>query len=158
MADKIVKKLPGVLQTPAIKNFFESTVEQLYSKANTENVKGLIGDRTSDSYDQNNNTFIEELNTNRERYSLSPVVNTLNLTSGQSENFIYFDEFIDTLKIYGSDTLNQNKLFSTDYQTFLPPIDVDKLLNYQEYYWYPDGPSTIDVSGTILLITILLIL
>ncbi len=149
MADKIVKKLPGVLQTPAIKNFFESTVEQLYSKANTENVKGLIGDRTSDSYDQNNNTFIEELNTNRERYSLSPVVNTLNLTSGQSENFIYFDEFIDTLKIYGSDTLNQNKLFSTDYQTFLPPIDVDKLLNYQEYYWYPDGPSTIDVSGTI---------
>ena len=44
MADKIVTKLPGVLQTPAIKNFFESTVEQLYSKANTENVKGLIRD------------------------------------------------------------------------------------------------------------------
>jgi hypothetical protein len=40
MADKLYKKLPGVLQTNAVKNFFESTVEQLYSESNVEVIKG----------------------------------------------------------------------------------------------------------------------
>ena len=42
MADKIYKKLPGILQTESVKNFFESTVEQLYSKANIEPVSGFV--------------------------------------------------------------------------------------------------------------------
>jgi hypothetical protein len=46
--NKIYKKLPVVLQTSAIKNFFESTVEQLYSKSNVETVNGFIGNKTSD--------------------------------------------------------------------------------------------------------------
>ena len=36
MAEKLFKKLPDVLQTSAVKNFFDSTVEQLFSPANVE--------------------------------------------------------------------------------------------------------------------------
>ena len=53
MANKIYKKLPVILQTDAVKNFFESTVEQLYSKANVEQVSGFIGKKTSNDKNVN---------------------------------------------------------------------------------------------------------
>ena len=148
MADKIYKKLPAVLQTNAIKNFFETTVEQLYSKANVEVVKGYIGTRTSDDASLSG-AFISQINPIREEYSLSPIVNNLNANTGISENFIFFDEFTQTLENYGLNLDNQNKIFSADFQTFNPPIDLDKLINYQEYYWDEDGPKAIEVSGTL---------
>ena len=43
MADKQYRKLPANQQTTAVKNFFESTVEQLFSKANIEQVSGFVG-------------------------------------------------------------------------------------------------------------------
>ena len=42
MADKIYKKLPAVLQTTVVKNFFDNTVEQLFSKSNVEAVIPVI--------------------------------------------------------------------------------------------------------------------
>ena len=37
---KIYKQLPEVLQTEANKNFFETTVEQLFSASNVEIISG----------------------------------------------------------------------------------------------------------------------
>ena len=131
MADKIYTLLPVINQTTAVKNFFESTVEQLFAEANSEIITGFIGNKTSEDYNVNL-TFLQEPTVNRKFYSLSPVVNTINLTSGKSEGFIFFDEYINTLNIYGANTLNQNKIFSSDYQTFLPPVNIDKLIKYQQ--------------------------
>ena len=146
MANKIYKKLPVVLQTTAIKNFFESTVEQLFSKANVETVTGYIGSKTN--ADLGITGYIAEPNSDKAHYALSPVVNTINYTTKESEDFIFFDELIDILSTYGVDTSNQNKIFGTKFYSFVPPIDLDKFVNYQEYYWYPDGPTVIDIRGT----------
>jgi len=148
MADKIYKKLPGVLQTTAIKNFFESTVEQLFSKANVDNVQGYIGSPTSSDVGASSK-FLSEPTATKRSYALSPVINTINISSGDSENMMFYDELIDTLRVYGVDTKNQNKIFSEGYATYTPPIDADKLLNYQEYYWATEGPTVIDITGTL---------
>ena len=148
MADKIYKKLPGILQTNPIKNFFETTVEQLYSKANVEPIKGYIGTQTSNDASLSG-AFINQSSSIRSEYSLTPIVNNLNANSGVSENFIFYDEFVQTLDNYGVNTDNHNKLFGTEFQSFNPPIDIDKLINYQEYYWDEDGPKAIDVSGSL---------
>ena len=108
--NKIYKKLPGVLQTTAIKNFFESTVEQLFSKANSEIINGFVGERSSENH-KSGAAFLQEETATRQFYSLSPVVNTINVATGDSENLIFFDELLDTLKTYGVDTKNQNKIF-----------------------------------------------
>ena len=147
MANKIYKKLPVVLQTTAIKNFFDSTVEQLFSKANVEVVTGYIGSKTN--ADLGVGGYITEPNSDKSHYALSPVVNTINYTTKESEDFIFFDELIDILSTYGVDTSNQNKIFGSKFYSFVPPIDIDKFVNYQEYYWYPDGPTVISVPGTI---------
>lgn len=148
MAKKIYTKLPGSLQTTAIKNFFESTVEQLFSKANVDQIQGFIGNRIGDDVNIDG-TFLQEPTYTKQAYALTPAVNTINETTGKSENLIFYDELIDTLKTYGVNTSDHNKIFSEKYASFLPPINVDKFVNYQEYYWYPRGPSAIEIEPTV---------
>jgi len=147
MADKIYKKLPVIHQTNAIKNFFDNTVEQLFSKANVELVKGFIGSQRGEDHDVEG-AYIIHPTASKRFYSLSPTVSTKTSDTNKPENLIFYDEFIDLLKSYGVQTKNHNKLFSDRYSTFLPPINVDKFINYQEYYWVPEGPSVITITGT----------
>ena len=82
MSDKkIYKKLPVVHQTAVIKNFFESTVEQLFSKSNTELVQGFIGSRTSDDVNLSSE-YLKEPTVTKRYYALSPTVNSINEITG----------------------------------------------------------------------------
>ena len=147
MADKIYNQLPVVLQTKAIKNFFEATVEQLYSEANITPINGFIGKKTGEDTGVSG-AFIEENTADRKQYNLVPAVNNLNPLTGESENLMFYDEFIDTLGVYGVTTTNHNRIFGSRYRVFMPPIDIDKFINFQEYYWHPAGPTTITSSTT----------
>ena len=138
MANKIYKKLPGILQTNTVKNFFESTVEQLYSKANLEPISGFIGKKTSKDK-LVDGVWIYEDDVNKQFYSLTPAVNTTNATTNISEDFMFYDELVATLKNYNVEMSDENKIFSTHYQSFLPPIEYNKFINYQEYFWTPHG-------------------
>ena len=145
---KIYQKLPVVLQTTAIKNFFESTVEQLFSKSNVESIQGYIGSPSSDDVNVSGK-FLAEPTTIKKFYGLTPAVNTINTTTGKSENLFFYDELVETLQTYGVNTKNHNKIFSENFASFLPPVNIDKFINFQEYYWYPNGPSAISVTGTV---------
>ena len=148
MADKIYNQLPVVLQTKAIKNFFEATVEQLYSEANITPINGFIGKKTGEDTGVSG-AFIEENTADRKQYNLVPAVNNLNPLTGESENLMFYDEFIDTLGVYGVTTTNHNRIFGSRYRVFMPPIDIDKFINFQEYYWHPAGPTTITITATL---------
>ena len=144
---KIIETLPAILQTPALKNFFEGTVEQLFSKANTIPLAGYIGNQTGEESGLAG-SFIREYNADRQQYALSPVINTIDTVSGNSDSVIFYDEFVDTLKNYGAPVRDHNHLFASNYQTFLPPINIDKFLNYQEYFWSLTGPTEITIQPT----------
>lgn len=148
MADKQISKLPGALQTTVLKNFFESTVEQLFSKSNIETISAYIGRKEPEQYDSARDHYISEPTPSRQKYSLEPVVNTIDVTSGQATNVLFYEDFVNQIKSYGVDTKNENVLFDTNFYSFLPPVNYDKLINYQEYFWSPEGPNKIAVSGT----------
>lgn len=145
---KTYTKLPASLQTTAIKNFFESTVEQLFSTANVDQIQGFIGSQDAEDKDLDG-TFIQEPTYTKRAYALTPAINTVNAITGKSENLIFYDELIDTLKTYGLNVANHNKVFSEKFASFLPPINIDKFVNYQEYYWHPQFPSTIEITPTV---------
>jgi hypothetical protein len=145
--NKFYKKLPDILQTTTVQNFFENTVEQLFSKSKVETINGFIGPFSSDSVNLAGE-YLREPTVTKQFYGLSPAVNTVDETSGDSSNFIFYDELIDQLAVYGVDVRDHNKIFAENYSTFLPPVDTDKLLNFAEYYWYPEGPTAIEISGT----------
>ena len=90
MAEKLFKKLPDVLQTSAVKNFFDSTVEQLFSPANVEVINGYVGKQKSEDYNVQG-AFLRESTANRLHYALTPAINTLNSNTGVSENFIFYE-------------------------------------------------------------------
>ena len=68
MADKKYTKLPVVNQTPTIKNFFDTTVEQLFSKSNIESVSAYIGSKDYSIFDPSD-TYKVEHNPTRDKYS-----------------------------------------------------------------------------------------
>ena len=148
MADKQISKLPGALQTTVLKNFFESTVEQLFSKSNIETISAFIGRKEPDQFNSTKDHYISEPNPSRQKYSLEPVVNTIDSSTGKATNILFYEDFVNQIKSYGVDTTNENVLFDTNFYSFLPPIDYDKLVNYQEYFWTPEGPNKRSVSGT----------
>ena len=126
MANKIYKKLPGILQTDTIKNFFEGTVEQLYSEANIVPLSGFVGKKNS--VDKGvDGTWIYEEDVDKEFYGLTPVINNTNPDTELSENFIFYDEFVATLKNYNVDLTDQNRIFKNHYQTL---INMRKLILY----------------------------
>ena len=155
MADKDdnqFKRLPVVLQTTAIKNFFEYTVDQLYSEANVETLNGFVGTPDWDGV-RAEGQYIQEPTATKQAYSLSPTISTISPETGEPQGLVFYDEMVDILKTYGVDVRNQNKIFDEPYFTFSPPIDEDKLLNYSEYYWAPPesnvAPNAIIISGTV---------
>ena len=147
MADKKYTKLPVVNQTTTIKNFFDTTVEQLFSKSNIENVSAYVGSKDFTVFDPSD-TYIVQDTADREKYSLEPVVNNINQQSGVSENNVFFEDFLNILKSSGVDSQNQNTLFDSNFYSFLPPINIDKFINYQEYFWSPTGPTAKIIEGT----------
>ena len=147
MADKKYTKLPVVNQTTTIKNFFDSTVEQLFSKSNIESISAYTGSKDFEVFTPED-TYLLEPTADRNKYSLEPVVNNINQLSGRSENNMFYDDFLNVLRSAGADSQNQNTLFDTNFYSFLPPINIDKFINYQEYYWSPTGPTPKIISGT----------
>ena len=147
MADKKYTKLPVVNQTTTIKNFFDTTVEQLFSKSNIESISAYVGSKDYTVFDPSD-TYLLEPTADRDKYSLEPVVNNINQLSGRSENNVFYEDFLNILKSSGADSQNQNTLFDTNFYSFLPPINIDKFINYQEYFWSPTGPTPKIISGT----------
>ena len=147
MADKKYTKLPVVNQTTTIKNFFDTTVEQLFSKSNIESISAYAGSKDFEVFSADD-TYLLEPTADRDKYSLEPVVNNINQLSGRSENNMFYEDFLNVLKSSGADSQNQNTLFDTNFYSFLPPINIDKFINYQEYFWSPTGPTPKIISGT----------
>ena len=128
---KTIEFLPVVHQTSVLKNFFENTVEVMFSKAKVTNIDGFVG--TPNAAGLSAGTYIPEFTATKQAYSLLPTVATINPDTGRPENLTFYDEFVDVLSTYGVDTRDHNKLFNEEYYGFLPPINSDKLINYQEY-------------------------
>ena len=139
MTNKYFDLTNTALQTSVNKNFFESTVEQLFAKSNIEQVNGYVG-RKVPGVDNNVNTvFIEQPAPNREYYNLEPTVTTINKDTGKANNFTFYEDFIFNHRTNGGLVGNYDRLFKTEQYNFAPPIDLDKFINYQNYYWYaPD--------------------
>ena len=155
MNNKYFDLLPIQHQTSVNKNFFESTVEQLFAKANIEQISGYVG-RKVPGVDNNTNTvFVEQPAPNREFYNLEPTVTTINKSTGKADNFTFYEDFIFNHRTNGGLIGNHDRVFKTEQYNFAPPIDLDKFVNYQNYYWYAPGPEPIQVLGNAsVLITI----
>lgn len=143
---KIKNFLPAIFQTHINEKFFNSSVDQVFQPQNIEELLGYIGKITS-WYDYRKDFYIKEKDSERQFYQLSSMMITKDLLTGDYIKQLTYTDLINYIRFKGGNVKNHQRLFETDYYSWCPPIDLDKFLNYRNYYWVPLGPKPIEIDA-----------
>lgn len=135
---KTFNKLPGIFRTDTQKRFFLATFEQLFSKKNVEDITAYIGRRVPGRHDPINDYYLAEPTKERTWYQLEATSYSVDSTTLDQTNIMFYQDLLNRLNYYGANTKNNDTLFSGGYYSFGPPIDLDKFINFQNYYWIED--------------------
>lgn len=142
-----IELLPGNLQNDQLKKFFSATVDHWFQPESSKKIAGFVG-RIPSFFDPTTDFYQVEPTSERQFYQLEPLM----LTRDSDNNIdlkLTYPDLIDQLRFQGANVDNHSRLFEQEYYSWSPPIDIDKFLNFTNYYWYPEGPTTISVDGDI---------
>jgi hypothetical protein len=149
---RTVQHLPAFYRTDANQRFLASTMDPLVQKGALERLDGFIG--RQDAYTRDvNDRYLTATNRDRFAYQLEPAVTYTDrdTTSVNPEDQVKFtgtyDDYINQIKYFGGKVNNHDRLNKETVYSWNPAIDYDKLVNYREYYWMPDGPSSIEIDS-----------
>jgi hypothetical protein len=146
-ATKTIQFLPEVFRTDTNRKFLNATVDQLVSEPNFKKVNGYIGRKLAPSY-KNTDSYIEEPTTDRQNYQLEPGIVIRNPTTDQIEFASTYTDIINKIGYYGGLNNRHTRLFDSEYYSYDPKIDLDKFVNFSQYFWLENGPDSVTVSAT----------
>lgn len=132
---RVIEQLPGVHQTETLQKFFGASVDHLFDPGKGKPINGYVGQKPL-WYDPDQDYYLEENTNNRTFYQLEPSMVSKN-TEGQLTDLLPYPDLINQLRFQGALTNNHNRLFSQDFYTWCPPIDLDKIVNFRQYVWLP---------------------
>ena len=138
--------LPEIFQTETNKKFLNATLDQLISEPSLKKINGYIGRKLAPSY-KTTDSYIEESTVDRQNYQLEPSLVLKNDVTNEIEFATTYTDIINKIKYYGGLTNNHSRLFDNEYYTYNPKIDLDKFVNFSQYYWLDNGPDPIVVSA-----------
>ena len=149
---RTVQHLPAFYRTDANQRFLASTMDPLVQKGSLERLDGFIG--RQDAYTRSvNDRYLGATSRDRFAYQLEPAITYTDrdTTSVNPEDQVRFtgtyDDYINQIKYLGGKTENHDRLNKETVYSWNPAIDYDKLVNYREYYWMPDGPGAIEIDS-----------
>lgn len=139
--------LPAVFQTEINKKWLDSTLDQMLSKSDLRQVDGYIGSRSgsvSSSYD----VYVEpkyhaDL---RKKAQLAPAIVTKNADDTYN-HVLTVDDIAHAINSNFSN-YNYHAAYSSETYGYYPPIDIDKFVNYTNYYWIEELPTYTSVNNT----------
>ncbi len=137
--------LPKYFRTTKNNKFLDATLDQVLQPGTAQKLNGFYGRRTAKSY-RNNDNYIGDISVPREAYQLEPSV----ISKDLYDNVTFYkdyNDYINQIKAFGGNVDNHDLLNGSEYYSWNPNIDWDKLTNFREYYWMPDGPVPINVAG-----------
>jgi len=144
--------LPEIFQTPVNTQFLAATLDQLVQEPKFQKTQGFVGRRVGPGVNADDRYVIEPTRA-RNDYQLEPGVISLVPDSNRIRDAITYPGITDALELQGAFGNNADRLYTSDYYTWDPFVDFDKFVNYQQYYWLPDGPLEVDVSSTVIPMT-----
>lgn len=140
--------LPNVFQTTKNRKFLNATVDQLISEPNLQRVNSYIGRKFAPNFTVGDG-YVSEINADRQNYQLEPAV-VYRAPNKQIESLTGYVDFVNNLKYYGTDTNTHSDLFEQEYYNYSGFVDLDKLVNYGEYFWLPAGPDSVQVFNSVV--------
>jgi hypothetical protein len=137
--------LPNFYQTPANKKFTQATIDQLVQPGAVQKLSGYIGRQTAKSTSKND-VYISSVTNQRENYQLEPSI-TVKDSLGNVTFFKDYIDYINQINTFGGNVSNHSRVNKQEFYSWDPHIDWDKFVNFQNYYWLPNGPDVITISG-----------
>ena len=142
---KSVALLPKYFRTQTNQKFLESTLDQMVQPGVAEKLNGFIGRKESKAYVADD-SYINEISNDRKNYQLEPSLVIKNDLGNYTFRKDYID-YINQIANFGGNSQNQDSLNAQEYYAWNPNIDLDKVVNFREYYWLPNGPQIISIAG-----------
>ena len=143
---RTIELLPGHLRTETLSKVFAATVDHMFQPESVEFLTGYIGEKPS-WYDPLKDFYVDEPTKNRRDYQLSPTIVSRNYQSGRITNSLFYEDLIGQLRFQGAIVDNHSRLFDQEYYSWSPLIDLDKFINFNNYYWLPSGLPSIELLG-----------
>jgi len=149
MAEKSIKSvnlLPEFIRSEKNSKFLSSTIDQLIQPPSLERIDGYIGSKLVPNY-KNTDNYLTETSQLRRDYQLEPALVIKN-NSDAVNDVIGIDDLSNTISFNNGNISNFDKLYRSHFASYNPHIDLDKFVNYQEYYWLVNGADTVTITGT----------
>jgi hypothetical protein len=120
--------LPDQLRSAFLTNLNKNLFNRYLTKDNFVHTVGIIGDPDPTSA----LSQIAEPTAYRQEEQLQPVANA---TVGTETQYLSFQDFLNRLSQLGVDITQYSDWGKALQFNMVPPIDLDKLVNYRNYYW-----------------------
>ena len=137
--------LPRYYRTPSNKKFLSSTVDQLIQPGVAEKLNGYVGRKTAKAYSVKDN-YVEDVSADRENYQLEPA-SIVKDNLGNVTFYKDYNDYVNQLDSFNKGTTDHSILNQQEYYAWNPHVDWDKLTNFREYYWLPNGPQSFGIAG-----------
>ena len=141
--------LPEIFQTPTNAQFLGATLDQIVDQPNIMRIEGYIGSKFGYGINATDNYVIEPTKT-RTDYQLDPGVVFTKTNTSTAKDFISYPGIIDALKLEGAITNNNDRLFNSQFYSWDSFTNLDKIINFNQYYWLPTGAPTVNISTDIV--------
>jgi hypothetical protein len=137
--------LPEIFKTPTNSQFLNATLDQIVDQPNIKRIQGYIGSKFG--YGVNaKNYYVTEPTKTRTDYQLDPGVTFLKKDTSTANDFISYPGIIDALKLEGGVVNDNNRLFTSEFYSWDSFTNLDKIINFNQYYWLPEGPEAVNVT------------
>ena len=139
--------LPSVFQTNVNKSWLNATFDQMISKSDLKDIDELVGTKDGKYFDKNDIYMSTSEHDVRGIKQFEPAIVSRDKAKDLT-NLIGIDDISNSINV-DFDQYNYNAAYQTRASTFLPPIDVDKFINYGQYYWIENLPVYESFNSTI---------
>ena len=141
--------LPEVFQTVTNAQFLSATLDQIVDQPNTMPIEGYVGSKFGYGINAKDNYVVEPTKT-RTDYQLDPGVVFTKTNTSLATDFVTYPGIVDGITYQGGLAQNNDRLFNSQIYSWDPFVDLDKLINFNQYYWLPEGAPSVNISAGII--------
>lgn len=142
----ITALLPEVYKSDVNTSVLETSFDRFLTKDDSVRVAGYIGQGNPEALVDRQ---IKEVTPHRQAYQLAP---TMVSTLGTDTSALSFNAFQSQLDLMGVDINRMADWASTLKFNWVPPVNIDMLVNYSDYFWVPqkrgDNPQYLTIENT----------
>jgi hypothetical protein len=146
MDKKSINLLPSYYKTSKNEKFLSGTIDQLIQTPKLDRLDGFVGSKLSKNYNPLTDNYISDKQKLRNDYQLEPGLVVKKLSQEISRAFTY-DDLINQVSYHNGYIDNLDRVFRSDFYSYDPNVEWDKLVNFRQYYWLPTGPGTVLITG-----------